>query len=87
MAECYTDKKGVHSVAVNTAKEELHRLVDALPDEEAAVAKRFLQWLLAEGGEEALTPEEIAEAEAGWQEYLEGKARPWSEVRKELARE
>ncbi|HEY8424605.1 MAG TPA: helix-turn-helix domain-containing protein [Limnochordales bacterium] len=30
------------------------------------------------------TAEELADAEAGWREYLEGKARSWDESRKEL---
>lgn len=34
--------------------------------------------------DDELTPEELADAEAGWREYLEGKARPWDEIRKEL---
>jgi|SRR5690606_5340976 len=37
--------------------------------------------------EEELSPEELADAETGWREYLEGKARPWEDVREELARE
>lgn len=74
-------------MAVNPVKEELHRLVEALPDEEAPAVRRFLQWLLERDREEALTPGELAEADAGWQEYLGGKARPWREVREELARE
>ncbi|HEY8393612.1 MAG TPA: helix-turn-helix domain-containing protein [Thermaerobacter sp.] len=34
--------------------------------------------------EDEPTAEELADAEAGWREYLEGKARPWDEIRKEL---
>ncbi|HEY8416177.1 MAG TPA: helix-turn-helix domain-containing protein [Thermaerobacter sp.] len=37
-----------------------------------------------EDEDDGLTEEELADAEAGWREYLEGKARPWDEVRKEL---
>lgn len=41
-------------------KDELHRLVDALPDKETQSAKRFLEFLLHEGGGE-LTPKQIAQ--------------------------
>ena len=69
-------------------RERLHRLVEALPDSELRTAIRVLEGLkaAAEYDTEPLTPEEQADADAGWQEYLEGKARPWEEVRAELTR-
>lgn len=72
-------------MAVKTNKDELHRLLDALPEEELPVVRRFLQWLIAERdeGEEPLTPEEIAEAEAGWQDYLAGRSKPLDQVIRE----
>ncbi len=42
------------------SKDELHRLVDALPDKETQSAQRFLEFLLHEGGRE-LTPKQIAQ--------------------------
>lgn len=76
-------------------KERLHTLVDELPEADMPTAERFLAWLRDTGGktyrdgveevDEPLTPEEIAEAEAGWRECQEGKAIPWEEARKRLA--
>ena len=82
-----------------TIKEELHRLVDELPEGESHAAKRFLEYLCnmsdpmmralmeAPYDDEPTTPEEDKGAEEAWQEYLRGEARPWEEVRKELASE
>jgi len=82
-----------------TIKEELHRLVDELPDSESHAAKRFLEYLRNMGDpmmralmeapidDEPTTAEEDKGAEEAWQEYLRGEARPWEDVRKELASE
>ena len=82
-----------------TIKEDLHRLVDELPKKELPVAKRYLEYLrnmgdpvlrsfieAPEDGEEE-TEEETAMIEEARQEYLRGEARPWEEVREELASE
>ena len=78
-----------------TIKEDLHRLVDELPKKELPVAKRYLEYL-RNMGDPVLrsfmeTPEddeeETAMIEEARQEYLRGKARPWEEVREELASE
>ena len=77
-----------------TTKEVLHRLVDAIPDEELDTARQALElladpFLLALANapldDEPTTPEEDAGAEEAWQEYLRGQARPWEDVRRELA--
>jgi len=34
-------------MAVSQVRDELHRLVDALPEEEVPAARRFLEWLIA----------------------------------------
>ena len=80
-----------------TTKDELHRLVDELPQKELHGAKRFLEYLrnmgdpflraLSEAPEddEPTTPEEDEGAEEARQEYLRGEARPWEDVREELA--
>lgn len=71
-------------MSIGNIKEELHRLVDALPEEEAPAARRFLQWLVAEEGDPViksllLAPEEdeeiTAEEEAAVQEAREQVAR------------
>ena len=82
-----------------TTREELHRLVDELPESERHAARRFLEYLrnlgdpvlrsLMEAPEddESTSPEEDKGAKEAWQEYLRGEARPWKEVREELAGE
>lgn len=42
-------------------KEELHRIVDLLPQPEAEDALEYLRWLIAD--EETLTPDELAAVE------------------------
>ena len=78
------------------SKEELHRLIDELPDSETNAAGRYLEHLrdltdpfvraLVEASEddEATGPGEDEGADEAWQEYLNGEARPWEEVRKDL---
>jgi hypothetical protein len=82
-----------------TIKDELYRLVDELPEKELHAAKRFLEYLRNMGDpllqslmeapydDEPTTPEEDKGAEEAWQEYQRGKARPWEDVRDELAKE
>ena len=82
-----------------TIKEDLHRLVDELPKKELPVAKHYLEYLRNMGDpvlrsfmeapedEEEETEEETAMIEEARQEYLRGEARPWEEVREELASE
>ena len=82
-----------------TIKEDLHRLVDELPKKELPVTKRYLEYLRNMGDpvlrsfmeapedDEEETEEETAMIEEARQEYLRGEARPWEEVREELASE
>ena len=83
-----------------TSKEELHRLLDELPEGELHAVRRFLEFLrsgrhdpliraLVEATEddEAETPEEAVAIREAWQDCLSGKTRPWPEVRKELGGE
>lgn len=82
-----------------TIKEDLHRLVDELPKKELPVAKRYLEYLRNMGDpvlrsfmeapedDEEETEEETAMIEEARQECLRGEARPWEEVREELASE
>lgn len=82
-----------------TIKDELHRLVDELQTRELHGAKRYLEYLRNMGDpvlrtlmeapedDEPTTPEEDKGAEEAWQEYLRGEARPWEDVREELASE
>ena len=75
-----------------TFKEELHRLVERLPEEES----RFLEYLCelqdplmralhkARAEDEALTPEEASESESAWKSYREGldPGEPLESIRK-----
>ena len=78
-----------------TIKEDLHRLVDELPKKELPVAKRYLEYLRNMGDPVLRSfmeapeddEEETAMIEEARQEYLRGGARPWEEVREELASE
>ena len=82
-----------------TAKEELHRIVDLLPDSETQAALRFLEYLRdaphddpvtpmllsAPEDSEPLSPEEEAAVEKGLQEMRSGQTIPWEEVRRQIA--
>jgi hypothetical protein len=77
-----------------TTKERLHQRVDAIPNEGLQAARQALERLvdpfllalaIAPIDDEPSTPKEDAGAEEAWQEYLRGEARPWEEVRRELA--
>ena len=82
-----------------TIKDELHRLVDEIPNRELHAAKRILEYLRNMGDpvlrslmeapedDEPTTPEEDEGAEEARLEYLRGEARPWEDVREELAGE
>ena len=63
-------------------REDLHKLVDWLPDSEEAAARRFLEFLVERGGydEEPLTGEEEAALEHGLRDLREGRVRPLDEV-------
>ncbi len=82
-----------------SAKEELHQLVEKLPENEVPAARRFLEYLCdfsddpvllafreAPEEDEPLTSKEGAESDAAWQAYLErrDKGEPLEKVRREL---
>ena len=68
-----------------TIKDDLHRLVDELPEEELHGAKRYLEYLRNMGDpvlralreapidDEPSSPEEDKLVDEAWQEYLQGK--------------
>ena len=68
-----------------TTKDALHRLVEQLPETDWPTAEAFLEFLrlrrdpllqllrTAPEDDEPTTAEDIADAEAAWQEYREGK--------------
>ena len=77
-------------------KDDLHHLIDDLPDSEVQAAARYIQYLQSNRDpfvqalldapldDEPETVEERKIADEAWQEYLDGKARPLAEVREEL---
>lgn len=80
-----------------SVREDLHRLVDLIPDAEGTKARQLLLELIEKTGDpllvalanapeddEATSPEEDEGAAEAWQEYLQGRGRPWEEVRKDL---
>jgi len=67
-------------------KQQIHSLVDTLPEGELQAARRFLEFLQT-GCDEPLTAEEAAESDAAWRDYLEGKdpGMPLDRARRELS--
>jgi hypothetical protein len=77
-------------------KEDLHRLVDELPDEEVHPAKRYLEYLRNMGDpayrvfieapidDEPLTPGEIKAIKEGREAYLRGETIPAEEIKRQL---
>ena len=77
-------------------REDLHRLIEELPEGEVQSAGRYLEYLrnlsdplvsllleAPEDDEETTDEEDEAAAEA-WQEYLKKGGREWEQVRREL---
>lgn len=77
-------------------RESLHRLVDALPEEDIPTASRVLEALRATADpvrqaldsapedDEAETPEEAAAVASAWKERRQGKTLTTEEVRRQL---
>lgn len=70
---------------MSVSKEELHRLIDALPASEFFAARRFLEYLRDVGGDEP-TSEELAASEKALQDHLAGRdpGESLEKVRREL---
>jgi len=67
----------------STVKDELHELINALPETETLAAKRFLEFLLSlPKGEEYFTPEDLAEIEEGFAQIRRGEVVNWDEFKK-----
>lgn len=63
-------------------KEELHELIDALPEGETMVAKRFLEFLLnLQEREEDFSPEDLAEIEEGFAQIRRGEYVAWEDFK------
>lgn len=67
----------------NSSKEELHDLIEALPEGETLAVKRFLEFLLnMQEGEEYFSPEDLAEIEEGFAQIRRGEYLIWEEFKK-----
>jgi hypothetical protein len=66
-------------------KEELHDLIEALPETETFAAKRFLEFLLRlREEEEYFSPEDLAEIEEGFAQIRRGEYVTLDDLEKEL---
>jgi hypothetical protein len=78
-------------------KNELHRLVEALPDSDTLAAKRLLEYVLSKTGDpvlkaflsapeddEPLDEEDLAHLEEAERDLSEGGVVAWEDVKKEL---
>jgi hypothetical protein len=66
-------------------RKEQHMGINYLVDEEGrttAVVVPIAEWEALR--EESLSPEELAQAEAGWQDYLAGRSKPLEQVIREM---
>lgn len=66
-----------------SSKQELHELIEALPEGETLAVKRFLQFLLTiREGAEYFSPEDLAEIEGGFAQIRRGEYVIWEEFKK-----
>jgi hypothetical protein len=64
------------------SKEELHELIEALPDVETLAVKRFLEFLLnLQEGEEYFSQEDLAEIEEGFTQIRRGEYVAWEDFK------
>ncbi len=54
-------------------REELHRLIEALPVTELPIARRFLEYLRDTGDEEELSPEDVEAVNRGLEDLKAGR--------------
>ena len=82
---------------IDETKNELYQLVDALPENEALVAKRFLEFLLSKSedpvlraflnapeDDEPMGEQELKNLEEAQEAISAGRVTPWEEVKKEF---
>jgi predicted transcriptional regulator len=67
-----------------TVREELHRIVDELPEEKLADVRQFINDLKAGGeGEESLSAETLAAIQEGLEDIRAGRTVSWEQVKRE----
>lgn len=63
-------------------KDELHQLIDALPEGETLAAKRFLEFLLnLQERKEYFSQEDLAEIEEGFVQIRQGQYVTWEDFK------
>ena len=65
-------------------KEQLHNLVDMLPEAEVLAASRYLQFLVNDVADEPLTEEDWREVRIGLAEIASGEFTTLEELKREL---
>lgn len=82
---------------MSVQKEELYRLIDALPEKEIAAAKRFLEFLVIQPDEESwdeflknppindepLSEDDLRDIEEGKKAISKGRVKSWEQVKME----
>jgi len=82
---------------MSVQKEELYRLIEALPEKEIAAAKRFLEFLVIRPAEESwdefsknapeddepLSEDDLRDIEEGKKAIAEGRVKSWEQVKSE----
>jgi len=67
-----------------TVREELHRIVDELPEKKLADVRQFINDLKAGGeGEESLRAETLAAIQEGLEDIRAGRTVSWEQVKRE----
>jgi hypothetical protein len=82
---------------LENARTELYRLIDALPDSDMPIARRFLEFLLVMGDaplltafltapedDEALDAQDLEDLAEAQRAIAEGRVKDWQEVKKDL---
>ncbi len=67
-----------------TAREDLHRLVDTLPDEQVDHARKLLEDLSNPDDDWPLTPEAEESVNRGLEDIRAGRVTPWEDIKKDL---
>jgi len=66
-----------------TAREELHRLVDELPEPQLPEVRLFIEDLKADADGEALSAETLAAIEEGLEDIRAGRTLSWDQIKRE----
>jgi predicted transcriptional regulator len=67
-----------------TVRDELHRIVDELPEEKLADVRRFIDDLKAGSeGEESVSTETLAAIQEGLEDIKAGRTVSWEQVKRE----